>query len=292
MPRRKPLVAGQFYPGSEAECRKGLQSCLAEKPEATDLPDNIVAGIVPHAGWLFSGSVAGLVFNAIKAANETVDTFVLFGAIHSYLGASAAVYDKGSWVTPLGEAGIDEELASDIIKCSDSAGADCHAHESEHSIEVQVPFIQYLFPDARIVPIMIPPADFAGQLGRDVATVICGAESKKVVCIGSTDLTHYGPRYGFYPEGAGAEGIKWARDVNDRAFIDLAVQMETDRIVVSAMEKSNACGAGAVAATVGAAESLGRSEGRLLAHTHSSEIMAEKFGQAGEESVGYAAIVY
>ena len=292
MAARIPVVAGQFYPGGRDGCAQGVAECLAEAPELGELPETIVAGIVPHAGWTFSGNLAGLVFSAIKQVHENIDTFVIFGAIHSYLGSAVAVYDKGSWATPLGEAAIDEQLADDILKVSSIAQADCDAHKSEHSIEVQVPFIQHLFGRAKILPIMVPPAAFAAELGADVAGVICGAESKRIVCIGSTDLTHYGPRYGFYPQGAGPDGIRWAKEVNDRDFIELAVGMQADKIVESAMEKSNACGAGAAVATVAAARSLGKTKGVLLAHTHSNEVMQRRFGQSSEESVGYAAVVF
>lgn len=292
MELRRPVVAGQFYPGGREGCTGAVAECLAEAPKVGELPEAIVAGIVPHAGWTFSGDLAGLVFSAIKKVHEKVDTFVIFGAIHSYLGSEAAVYDKGRWSTPLGQALIDEELAVDVLKVKSVAEADCAAHKSEHSIEVQVPFIQHLFGEAKILPIMVPPAKFAAELGADIAGVICGAEGKKIVCIGSTDLTHYGPRYGFYPQGAGPDGIKWAKQVNDRDFIDLAVSMQAERIVEAAMEKTNACGAGAAAATVAAAKSLGKTKGLLLAHTHSNEVMQRRFGQSSEESVGYAAIVF
>jgi hypothetical protein len=292
MQTRKAVVAGQFYPGSEKQCRAEITDCLAERPIKVKLPEGIVSGIVPHAGWTFSGDLAAMVFNAIKEANKTVDTFIIFGAVHSYFGNCAAVYDKGSWQTPMGEIKIDEELAEAIIKKNSSAKSNLEAHRYEHSIEVQVPFIQYLFKEARIVPILSPPAEFISQLGSDVAECIKAAAGKKIVCIGSTDLTHYGPRYGFNPQGSGPLGIKWAKEVNDRAFISLALEMKVERILVESMENQNACGPGAAAAAVAVAKALGKTKGILLAHTHSNEIMERRFGQDSEESVGYAAIVY
>lgn len=292
MAPRKPIVASQFYPDGRDGCVTGVTECLAEAPKIGKLPETIVAGIVPHAGWMFSGHLAGLVFSAVKQVHEMVETFVIFGAIHSYSGSSAAVYDKGGWATPLGKVAIDEQLAAEIIKAGPAAKADCNAHSSEHSIEVQLPFIQHLFAGAKILPIMVPPAGFAAQFGSDVADVIRQAGPKKIICIGSTDLTHYGPRYGFCPAGVGAEGIKWAKEVNDRDFINLALAMQADKIVENAMEKTNACGAGAAAATVAAAKQLGKTKGLLLAHTHSNEVMQHRFGQTSAESVGYAAIVY
>jgi hypothetical protein len=292
MAARKPAVAGQFYPGSEKQCRSEIADCLAERPITVKLPEKIAAGIVPHAGWVYSGNLAAMVFSAIEKVNKTVDTFVIFGAVHSYFGSSAAVYDKGSWQMPIGEIKIDEEFAAEIIKKSSSAKSNQDAHRYEHSIEVQVPFIQYLFKDAKIVPILTPPAGFVVQLGADIAECIKSAGDKKIVCIGSTDLTHYGPHYGFNPQGSGPLGIKWAKEVNDKAFIDLALSLQAEKVLTDSSEKGNACGPGAAAAAIAVAKALGKTQGVLLAHTHSNEVMEKKFGQTSSESVGYAAIVY
>ncbi|MHC4075285.1 MAG: AmmeMemoRadiSam system protein B [Planctomycetota bacterium] len=287
---RKPIVAGQFYPANRDECLSELKQALAEEPISKPLPGSITAGIVPHAGWMFSGALAGMVFSAVKQQHEKVDTFVLFGAVHSFYGAGAAVYNIGSWLTPLGEIAVDEQLAKAILK-NPIAVSDTDAHRPEHSIEVQVPFIQYLFAEAKIVPILVPPDENAIALGQAVGEII-NSEKKKVVCIGSTDLTHYGPRYGFTPMGAGRDGLDWAGNVNDQKFIDLAVKLEPEKLLAEAAVSYNACGAGAAAATVAAAKKLGKTEGLLLAHTDSNRIMMRKMGTSSQESVGYAAIVF
>ncbi|MHB0946281.1 MAG: AmmeMemoRadiSam system protein B [Sedimentisphaerales bacterium] len=293
MNTRKPAVAGQFYPGSQKQCRTEIIDCLTDRPVLCKLPETIVAGIVPHAGWTFSGDLAGMVFAAIEKIEKTVDTFIIFGTAHSYFGQSAAVYDTGGWQTPLGEIKIDEELAAAIIEKSQFAKSNPDAHKYEHSIEVQLPFIQHLFPNAKIVPLLTPPGDFVVQLGKNIAECILNSASgKKIVCIGSTDLTHYGPRYGFNPQGNGASAIEWAKNVNDKFFIDAALDMQAEKLLTSSIEKENACGPGAAAAAISAAKSLGKTKGILLAHTNSSEVMEKKFGQTSSESVGYAAIVY
>jgi len=291
MNTRKPAVAAQFYSENPDTCLRELRQCLAERSLDVELPDEIVAGIVPHAGWMFSGDLAGLVFSAIKRVHETVDTFVIFGAAHRYLGRDAVIFEKGRWRTPLGEVDIDEELAGRILEI-DCVCSDEEPHRGEHSIEVQVPFIQYLFSGARIVPIIVPAAEFDLRLGTEVGNIINQLESRKVVCIASTDLTHYGPRYGFYPQGTGPEGIRWAKQVNDMEFIRLALSMEPHRLLEAAAQRENACGAGAAATVIAAARQSGKTEGLLLAHTHSSEVMESKLGQSSSESVGYAAIVF
>lgn len=287
---RKPAVAGQFYGGSRAECLEEIEECLPQEPIQGELPNPIVAAIVPHAGWMFSGNLAATAFKAIEQVNGDVDTFVIFGAAHRYYNGGAVVYDSGSWETPLGQIEIDAELAAEIV--AKGAIANCDAHRGEHSIEVQVPFIQHLFPKAKIVPIIVPVSGFDHSFGTHVGELIHSKPKQRIVCIASTDLTHYGPRYGFCPEGTGAAALKWAREVNDMEFIDLALRMEADKLVEDAIEKGNACGPAAVATVVSAAKTMGRICGVLLGHTTSNDVMLRKFNQESEESVGYAAIVF
>ncbi|MBN1787209.1 MAG: AmmeMemoRadiSam system protein B [Sedimentisphaerales bacterium] len=290
---RRPIVAGQFYPATEKQCRAEIEACLAARPlGGIQLPGKIAAGIVPHAGWTFSGDLAGMVFSAIKKVEGEIDTFVIFGAVHSHFGTTVAVYDTGSWFTPMGEIKIDEELAKAICEKSSAAKSNPDAHMYEHSIEVQIPFIQHLFEGAKIVPAMTPPAECVLEFGSDVAECIKGFPDKKIACIASTDLTHYGPRYGFDPKGKGEAGIKWAKDINDKAFIDLAIEMQAEKILNDSLVNQNACGPGAAAAAIATAKELGKSKGVLLAHTHSNEVMEKKYGQSSSESVGYTAIVY
>ncbi|MBL7214366.1 MAG: AmmeMemoRadiSam system protein B [Phycisphaerae bacterium] len=287
---RKPAVAGQFYGGTRAECLAEIEECMPPRPIQGELPDPIVAAVVPHAGWMFSGNLAATAFKAIQQVNGDVDTFVIFGAAHRYFNGGAVVYDSGRWETPLGQIEINASLAAQII--AKGAVADPDAHRGEHSIEVQVPFIQYLFPNAKIVPVIVPVSGFDHSFGTHIGELIHGKQDRHIVCIASTDLTHYGPRYGFCPEGTGPKALKWAREVNDMEFIDLALRMEADTLVETAIEKGNACGPAAVATVVSAAKAMGRICGVLLGHTTSSEIMLRKFNEPSEESVGYTAIVF
>jgi AmmeMemoRadiSam system protein B len=289
MQTRKPVVAGQFYPGQHYSCVDEINECLEAGASSESLPEQIVAGIVPHAGWTFSGSLAASVFSAIKQQQEKVHTFVIFGA--HYLGRSPAVCDRGFWETPLGQVAIDEELA-DAVLSSDGALSDPAAHRFEHSIEVQVPFIQYLFAGAKILPILVPPREQAIALGTGIAEIISRDDRKQIVCIGSTDLTHYGPRYGFTPKGINEEALQWATEVNDKKFIDLAVKLEPKDLLASAAENCNACGPGGAAATLAVAKKLGKKKGVLLAHTSSNQVMLRKMGATSADSVGYAAIVF
>ncbi len=253
---RKPVVAGQFYGGTRSECRAEIEACLPAGDLTVPLPEPIAAAIVPHAGWVFSGDLAAAAFKAIRQVNKKVDTFVLFGAAHRYSGSGPAVDDSDGWQTPLGEIMIDRPLAAEIANAG--AAAEPQAHDGEHSIEVQVPFIQYLFSAAQIVPVLVPVAGFDPAFGTRVGALINRQTDKEIVCIASTDLTHYGPRYGFAPQGVGEKALQWAKEVNDAEFIKLAMKMEPERLLQSALDKSNACGPAATAALVAAAKARGR----------------------------------
>jgi AmmeMemoRadiSam system protein B len=288
---RRPIAAHQFYPGRPADCRALIEQCLQEAPLLpASLPAAIVAGIAPHAGWIFSGALAASVFAAVKRQQESVDVCVILGASHSYFGTKPAVSDDTAWETPLGSIEVCRELVDQLVK-AEVAGLSNMAHRAEHSIEVQVPFVQYCFPTARLCPVVVPPTRSAVSLGEWLGRWM---EQQKgtVLCLGSTDLTHYGPGYGFVPKGRGREGIEWAAQVNDRRFIELALALEPQRMLSEAAENVNACGPGAAAAAVAAAKVLGRTTGHLLGYTNSHRVMADKMATSSLDSVGYAAMVF
>ena len=288
---RTAVVAGQFYEASAKACRDHIEHMLAQRPLPQDIPDRVLAGVVPHAGWTFSGDLAAMVFAAIKA-QQNIDTFVIFGAVHSVTSPQAMLYSSGQWATPLGPVDVDAELGQAILaRAGKLMNDDSASHSREHSIEVQIPIIRHLFEDARIVPIMVPPTAHAHEVGEATAAAIAEYD-KSVMCIASTDLTHYGPSYRYAPMGEGPKALEWVKDQNDRYFIDMAMSMRADTLVESSQMYHNACGAGAVAATVAAAEKLGAKAGHLLAHTTSAEVMARQFGRESDDAVGYAAILF
>lgn len=292
---REPVVAGQFYPTSRSECIREIESYLANIPTPVETPRKIVAGIVPHAGWVFSGSTALMTLLSVKASSKP-STFLMYGAVHSWSVSKASIMSEGEWRTPLGNIAIDEELAQNLIDASDGliAGSEralsgSNAHQSEHSIEVQLPFIKYLFPDARFVPIAVPPDDNAAPLGQTLGQTIM-TSGKEVVVIGSTDLTHYGSTYyRFAPKGSGEAALKWVKEVNDKGLIDLMLTLQATQIVPEAKKNHSACGGGAIAATVASARELGSTGGTLLHYTTSHDIMPR--GRP-TDFVGYAAVVF
>lgn len=284
MPTRQP-VAPNFYSG---DVRAQMQLYGKAFTLSVGLPSHIVAGIVPHAGWFFSGATAAKVFLSIKA-RQTPPTFILFGAVHVHGVSLNSVYPEGAWNTPLGEVLVDSAIAKGLLKelGPELLEDNSRAHAYEHSLEVQTPMIRHLFPEARIVPIAVPPGPDAALLGERVGNFIREHRTDAVV-IGSTDLTHYGDNYGFAPKGGGPEAHDWMLK-NDARIIDMAIALQADRIVPEATRNQNACGPGAMAAAVAAAKSLGAARGHLLEHTTSYDVYPQgKFDMA----VGYAGIVF
>jgi MEMO1 family protein len=279
---RPTAVAGRFYPGSAAECRRAVERMLT----GVNAPVGVGA-VVPHAGWIFSGSTAALGLSGI--AGGTPETIILFGAVHSPDMNFASVYPAGAWDTPLGPIPVDEDLAEQIA-CDNRIERSPQAHRREHSIEVQLPMLKVLLPDARIVPVGVRPSEMAPEIGRVCARAALEL-GNRVAFVASTDLTHYGPAFGFEPHGHGDAGVRWAKDVNDRRFVALIQSASESEVVPEASINYNACGSGAVAALLGAVNELGGLRYQELRHTCSAECTAVA-DRDPYNSVGYEAGVF
>lgn len=280
---RHPAVAGRFYPASAQECTRLLDQMI----RPVKLERFPLGAIVPHAGWVFSGPTAALGIQAVALAQP--ETIAIFGAVHTLDLNSASLYAAGSWDTPLGPLQVDENLAERVARHPEIT-VDPAAHRHEHSIEVQLPLIRRLVGDVQILPISVRPGPAAPDIGR-----VCAAEvvdsGRRVVFLGSTDLTHYGPAFGYEPHGSGEAGVRWAKEVNDRRFVDLVAALDAEAVVAEAAANHSACGAGAVAATIGAARELGADTYIELEHTTSAEVEAGR-GPGAVNSVGYEAGVF
>jgi len=289
---REPIAAGRFYEADPVRCRRALHQLLSISTVDLDpFEGKVVAGLVPHAGWVCSGAVAARVFQTMAASGNKPATIIVFGGVHRYRGRQAALFAEGRWETPLGSVEIDARLAERVMANTSLVVNDPYAHEGEHSIEVQMPFLQYLFPESRVLPIMVPPGSTAGEVGEAVARTLSTYRYDAIV-VGTTDLTHYGPGYGFTPHGIGAKGNEWAMKVNDARFVGLVCDMQAERVVEEARQNKNACSSGAVAATIAAARRLGASRGVVLQRTSSSEVLSKTMGVVQNDSVGYAGIVF
>lgn len=285
---RRAARAGTFYPSDAGACRDQIRSCLATAAAAS-APGRLVGGIVPHAGWVYSGATAATTYRAVGEPSPA--RFVLFGAVHVPGVRRPSLSPATAWATPLDPVAVDREAAAAIRA---AAGArleeDERAHAGEHSIEVQLPFLRELFPASLLVPVAVPPEPAAVELGRIVGETLGGLPGRSVV-IGSTDLTHYGPSfYGFAPAGTGPKALRWAKEENDRSFLDRLLALDAEGALSDAIEKRNACGAGAAAATVAAAKAMGATSAALLRHTTSHE--AKPDAAMPTDFVGYASVVF
>lgn len=189
MTRRAPAVSGSFYEGSADRLRAQLHRCFAANPPAAG-KKKAMAGVVPHAGLMYSGHVAA----ALYATFELQQRLIILCPNHTGLGSPAAINREGTWFTPLGDLTIDTELADAIMAHAPSLELDDRAHLREHSLEVQLPFIQYLSPSTRFVPICLGAPDFAlcQEVGAAIAAAIQAAGGwSEAGILASSDLNHY-----------------------------------------------------------------------------------------------------
>ena len=283
---RQPAVSGRFYPAEANACRNEAQSFL--KPSADAAARRWLGAVIPHAGWICSGAVAGQAI-ATLAAQGPVDLVVIFGAVHTPIAVQYAALDPHAvWALPGGQTNVAKQMHARLESCGNLFVVDGRLHAQEHSIEVNVPLVQLAFGNAPILPIEVPPIGAAELMGRKTAECVTEA-GVRAIYLASTDLTHYGPSYGFTPAGVGPAGIEWSKN-NDLRLLKLISELAADKIVPEVQQHHNACGAGAVAALLGACRQLGASSAQVLWHTNSFETLATVHPQPPTHAVGYAAI--
>jgi AmmeMemoRadiSam system protein B len=250
---RRPAVAGTFYPADPAALRDVIDDMTeGRKPPSAPLARAI---LVPHAGYIYSGRIAAQTF----LATHLPERIVILGPNHTGEGQSIAIMTKGTWTTPLGEAAIDAPLAAAILEGCDAARADATAHRKEHSLEVQVPFLQHLAPGFRFVPICVGTQRLPAllDLGRAVAAAAQKAGGD-VLLVLSSDMSHYVP-------AAFAER-------QDRMAIDRILEIDPGGLhEVVEREDISMCGFAPAVAGLEAARRLGAGSSRLVAYGHSGE---------------------
>jgi len=186
---RSPAVAGQFYPGNEVSLVKTLNTLIPEtRPEERK---EALAVICPHAGYIYSGGVAGETIGKVKVPEDVI----ILGPNHTGYGAPVALMDTGTWEMPMGEVPINEILAAEIDRNTPQVQADEVAHRFEHSLEVQVPFLQHMQKNLKIAPLVVSHISFEAcrAVGNGLATAVKNFK-KPVLLVASTDMTHYESR--------------------------------------------------------------------------------------------------
>lgn len=265
---RSPAVAGRFYPEDPERLRTDVDFFLACGEDENKIRAR--ACLVPHAGYMYSGAVAGEVYRRI----EIPARIILIGPRHFPHGAPLAILSEGSWQTPLGMAPIDGPLAGKIVHAFPLLREDAVAHSTEHSLEVQLPFLQRVVPSFAFVPIAIGPApwEVLEGLGHALASVIA-AESEPVLLIASSDMNHY--------ESDAVTRVKDRKAIDQILALDALKLFDTVR-----NEKISMCGYAAAVAVMIAARGLGSTGAELVRYATSAEVNGDM-----REVVGYAGMV-
>ena len=281
---RQAVFAGTWYPGSASGCQNEIEKMTVSSSMIPDTSGAHTGGIVPHAGWYFSGSIACDVMRQLKSTASDPDVVVIFGT-HMHATMPISVMRTGAWETPLGNLSIHEPLAEELMRRVPGIRDASHATDADNTIEIQLPFIRYFWKRVKILPVSAPPASISIEAGKSVAAAAT-ALGLKIIVLGSTDLTHYGPNYGLVLKRKTEDALEWVRHDNDKGMIDAMLSMSPEAVIAQAQEKLNGCCAGAAAAALSAGRTLGAVRGKLMAYATSFD------KSPGESFVGYAGIVF
>jgi AmmeMemoRadiSam system protein B len=281
---RKSVFSGSWYPSKVSECEDMIQKFIAAAADDRKHPESeFHGGIVPHAGWYFSGKIACSVFHCLQGRQET-DVIIVFG-MHLHRGDTGYIMPEGAWETPLGNILVDEPLAQELVNNFAFKIETPDNYIQDNTIELQLPFVKYFFPNAKIVAMGIPPT----QMAIDVGDFIAEASKRlgvSIKVVGSTDLTHYGPNYGFSPKGTGAKALEWVKNENDRGVVDQMLAMNPSAVIKEARASGNACCAGAAAAAIATGKKMGANNALEIEYATSYE------KSPGDSFVGYTGIIF
>ncbi len=265
---REPVVAGYFYPGEKKQLLQILDHFVDRDCAKTDC----MAAVCPHAGYVYSGATAGAVFSRA----EIRETVIILGPNHTGYGEPYAVDVHDSWITPLGETEVDRKTAKALVQNSRYLEEDTVAHLKEHSLEVQLPFLQFLKKDVRIVPVSLSghvddPA--WSEIGEAVAQAATASGAGKTLIVASSDMTHY-------EEQSAAEE-------KDNYAIEAILALDEQLLIQRIYERNiSMCGYGPVITAMIAAKMLGAKEAELVRYATSGEA-SKNYSQV----VGYAGIL-
>ena len=274
---RKPVVSGSFYPDNPDELEQMIQKFFTHRFGPNSNPpkqsiERIFGVICPHAGYMYSGPIASHSYYEISS--QEFDLAIIIGPNHLAIGSKIATMSDAKWQTPLGISEVDSESSNELLTIADNIEQDYFSHSKDHSLEVQIPFLQKIFPNnLKILPIIMAKQDIdaAKEVGNAISQI---AKSKKTMIIGSSDFTHY-------------EENDFAHK-QDMSLIEPILKMDVNGFYETLIEKKiSACGYGAIAATMIACKNLGSKKGELLAYATSGDVVGNK-----ESVVGYGSIKF
>jgi AmmeMemoRadiSam system protein B len=280
---RKSVFSGSWYPADQKACKDQIRQFLETGASHATTVASPVGGIVPHAGWYFSGGIAcNVIHHLSKGASP--DVVVVFG-MHLHAGSPCTIMPEGEWETPFGPLAVDTALAAEITRQYSFQLETPTRFAQDNTIELQMPFIRHFFQDVRVVAMGVPPTE---ETLAVAASVVESARrlGLNIVVIGSTDLTHYGPNYGFTSHGRGSSAVDWVRNENDRRVIDAMLRMDPLGVIQEGTSNDNACCSGAAAAAIAAGKALGSQHAEELVYATSYE------KHPGDSFVGYVGVLF
>jgi MEMO1 family protein len=266
---RLPAVAGRFYPSNPAELTALIRKYIVADPQQSPIP--LRACLVPHAGYIYSGHVAGAALARIALPGK----IIVLGVRHYPRGEPAAILSSGAWRTPLGDARIDEPLADELKKACPLLREDSVAHSAEHSLEVQLPFLQVLAPDFMFVPVALGTVQFESlvSVGEAIAGVL-ESSKESVLLLTTSDLNHY--------EDDATTRIK------DRKAIDQLLALNPRGLYDTCREEEiSMCGLGPAVAMITALNALGSKKPELVKYATSADVSGDR-----SAVVGYAGMIF
>jgi AmmeMemoRadiSam system protein B len=277
---RRPTQAGAFYEGDAEALKTQIENCFLQefgpkkRPKVNKAGLREVVGLVcPHAGYMFSGAVAANAYYEL-AQDGKPDIVVILGPNHTGYGSGLALMNEGVWRTPLGDVEVDGEIANEIVRETRLVDVDDVAHRFEHSIEVQLPFLQFLYgSEFKFVPVCFQLQDLSSavEVGKALVEVLA---NKNAVVIASSDMTHYEPQVNAAAKDLAA--LKAVEAMDEKRFYSV---IETRNVT--------ACGYGPIATVIVSAKGLGAKEAKLLCYKSSGDVTGDY-----SSVVGYAAVSF
>jgi MEMO1 family protein len=266
---RLPVVAGRFYPSDPAELTALIHKCVVAGPDKP--PVRVCACLVPHAGYVYSGHVAGAVLARIALPGK----IIILGVRHYPHGEPAAILSAGAWRTPLGDVRIDEPLAEALKKACPILREDSVAHSAEHSLEVQLPFLQVLVPDFTFVPVALGTVQFESlvSVGEGIVRVL-DASKENVLLLTTSDLNHY--------EDDATTRIKDRKAIEELLALQPRGLYDTCR-----NHEISMCGLGPATAMLTALNALGVKNSELVKYATSADVSGDR-----SSVVGYAGMIF
>jgi hypothetical protein len=278
MPVRRPAVAGTFYPDDPDQLRKAVHDCYLHPlgpgalPPAKTERRGVAACVCPHAGYEYSGPVAAHSYLMLSALRRP-ELVVIVGPNHYGAGSGVSTFRDGEWETPLGRVPVDADAASQIVRLTGLVDYDPESHRREHSIEVQLPFLQDIYGTFNLLPISLSFQDIetARELGRGISELLRGRDA---LLIASSDLTHYEPAEAAREKDMSLLAAVQALDVG--SFYEVLEK-----------KKVTACGYGAIATVMEASRLLGYGRGELLKYANSGDATGDNGAVVGYPSVSF-----